>query len=200
MRLQELPSDIHRIIIDYLMDDFKELHKRMMAPTLAILSRTKYPCRICMRNTLLDTLCRLCISRVCSILSEHSPGPLYQYGQLLYMPVPPEVSVDRVLDYMKFLCALYHLDFNWQVATTPFLPEGLVHVPGNVLILHLHRRTSLEHFYFRKPAMELPRWTCVLGHVLEFQHLPDSPSFPSFRSLVDEDVQRMRSLNALFPR
>jgi hypothetical protein len=177
MRIQDLPVEIHGKIIEY-MDDFKQLHRRMMAPTLLILNRQSYPCRICRRNTMQDELCRICLTHLCKQIDPHTPYKCIEYGKLLYMPLPVEADLGHILDHMKFLFALFHMDFHCHPASIPLMPGSLT-LHHCILIFAPFRRTSLAHLFFKKPADFL--WTM------------DPPK-------QTEEYETLRSLNALFPK
>jgi hypothetical protein len=198
MRIQDLPPDIHRCIIEFLEDDFKELHKKRMAPTFRILERFVYPCRICMRNTMHEDLCRVCIGTECEALNAHIPT--FLHSRLLYIPFPRGMQED-VLEFLRFWFALRHLDFTSRVSTIPFLPGGLKAVDGDVLIVSLFRRTTLQHLFLRAPTRLFPSWTWTdTDPMVATLETPFVFPFPPYTNHVQSELDTFRCLNSLFPR
>ncbi len=201
MNIQELPADVHGKIIEFLMDDYRTLHKQRMAPTFYVLERFAYPCRICNRLQMTNELCRVCIHRVVEELA--SVVPVWTHGRLLYIPFPTGMQRD-LEEFLRFWLALRHLDFRAQRASIPFLPATMQPIHGDVLIVSPLRCNTLQHLFLRMPS-HAPAWswTADMHPVLG----PPRPFPPPYRTgqtkqpkAVIAAAATFRCLNHLFPR
>ncbi len=210
-RARTLPSDIHRHILEFLTDEYEQIHKQRFAPTLAILNRFHIACGPCRRRNQQEYLCGSCLKQVQVRIQPYLSGPLFIHGPNFVFPVPREISAETVILWLQFTFAQLHLDFDWTTSSLPILhlegsKERTLFVPGSVLILRPVRRFHFHHFFFRKPTGLSLSWTCEIQEnddrlAFRLQDAKPFSGIPSYQPTPtsDHDI-KFKYLNFFFPR